>query len=73
MNDAERFVAKLLRAVIEAPPIILVDRPALLLPDLPYPPFLEDLAERLSDPLHECRILDYRWNAPLYPPRLAPR
>lgn len=76
LDYAERFIGKLLRAVIEAPPIILIDRPGLLLPDLDYPPFLEDLLDRLAEPLNQCRILDYRWNAPLYPPhlpRLAPR
>jgi len=76
LNPVERFVAKLLRAAIERPPIILIDRPALLLPDTHYPPFLSDLLERLSDHLNDCWILDYRWNEPLYPPRFlspAPR
>ncbi len=76
LNAVERCVAKLLRAAIERPPIILIDRPALLLPDTHYPPFLRDLLERLADHLNDCWILDYRWNEPLYPPRLpspAPR
>ena len=73
INHVERFVAKLLRSAIERPPIILIDRPALLLPDTHYPPFLGDLLERLSDQLNDCWILDYRWNEPLYPPPLAPR
>jgi len=73
LNHEERFVAKLLRAAIERPPIILIDRPALLLPDTHYPPFLQDLLQRLADHLNDCWILDYRWNAPLYPPSLAPR
>ena len=68
LNAVERFVAKLLRAAIEQPPIILIDRPALLLPDIHYPPFLFDLLERLSDHLNDCWILDYQWNEPLYPP-----
>ena len=72
INHAERFVAKLLRAAIERPPIILIDRPALLLPDVHYPAFLAALFERLADHLNDCWILDYRWNAPLYPPSLAP-
>jgi hypothetical protein len=73
LDHEERFVAKLLRAAIEQPPIILIDRPALLLPDTHYPPFLSDLLERLADHLNDCWILDYRWNVPLYPPSLAPR
>jgi len=69
LNHAERFVAKLLRALIAAPPVILVDRPGMLLPDLHYPPYLEDLLARLEDHPNDCWILDYRWNAPLYPSR----
>jgi ABC-type lipoprotein export system ATPase subunit len=65
----ERFVAKLLRAVIGRPPIILVDRPGMLLPDIPYPPYVIPLLERFSDALNDCWILDYRWNEPLYPTR----
>ncbi len=73
LNAMERCVAKLLRAAIEQPPIILIERPALLLPDTHYPPFLFDLLQRLSDHLNACWILDYRWNEPLYPPSLALR
>lgn len=73
LDHEERFVAKLLRAAIEQPPIILIDRPALLLPDTNYPHFLRDMLERLSDHLNDCWILDYRWNEPLYPPSPAPR
>ena len=73
LTHVERCVAKLLRAAIERPPIILIDRPALLLPDTHYPPFLADLLQRLAEHLNDCWILDYRWNAPLYPPSLARR
>jgi hypothetical protein len=73
LDHAERFVAKLLRAAIEPPPIILIDRPALLLPDLHYPTFLLDCLQRLEAHLNQCWILDYQWNAPLYPPSHAPR
>jgi ABC-type lipoprotein export system ATPase subunit len=69
LSSEERFVAKLLRAVISQPPVILVDRPGMLLPDIPYPPYLDALLERLADSLNDCWILDYRWNAPLYPTR----
>lgn len=72
LTHAERCVAKLLRTAIERPPIILIDRPALLLPDTHYPPFLIDLLGRLADHLNDCWILDYRWNEPLYPPPLPP-
>lgn len=69
LTCVERFVAKLLRAVILQPPIILIDRPALLLPDIHYPPFLEASLQALAGEYEDCRILDYAWNAPLYAPR----
>lgn len=69
LDCVERFVAKLLRACIRRAPIILVDRPALLLPDIHYPPFLEATLEALEGEYETCWIVDYAWNAPLYPPR----
>lgn len=62
----ERFVAKLLRAIVLSPPIILIDRPAQLLPDTNYPFFLNKLLLALDDRFEQCWILDYAWNAPLY-------
>ncbi len=69
LSCVERFTAKLLRAVMLQPPIILIDRPALLLPDIHYPPFLETTLQALAEDIDDCRILDYAWNAPLYAPR----
>lgn len=69
LSCVERFVGKLLRALILQPPIILIDRPALLLPDIHYPPFLETTLQALAGDFEDCRILDYAWNAPLYAPR----
>lgn len=66
LTCVERFAAKLLRAVILQPPIILLDRPALLLPDIHYPPYLETTLQALAKDCADCRILDYAWNAPLY-------
>src|SRR5258708_9555666 len=62
----ERFVAKLLRAMVLSPPIILIDRPAQLLPDTNYPFFLNKLLLALDGRFEPCWILDYAWNAPLY-------
>ena len=67
LSHAERYVAKLLRAAIGQPPIVLIDRPAMLLPDTHYPPFLFSLLEKLSEHLNDCWIVDYQWNQPLYP------
>ena len=69
IDHTERFVAKLLRALVLEPPIILIDRPAQLLPDTHYPPFLESILGRLEGRFAECWILDYAWNEPLYAPR----
>jgi ABC-type lipoprotein export system ATPase subunit len=69
LSHEERFVAKLLRAAIGRSPVVLVDRPGMLLPDLHYPPYLDALLNTLAGTLNACWILDYRWNAPLYPTR----
>jgi ABC-type lipoprotein export system ATPase subunit len=66
LNYEERFVAKLLRAIVLSPPIILIDRPAQLLPDTNYPFFLNRLLLALDGRFEQCWILDYAWNAPLY-------
>lgn len=65
----ERFVAKLLRAAVSRPELLLIDRPAMLLPDTRYPPFVDGLLKRMDSQLNDCWILDYRWNEPLYAPR----
>jgi ABC-type lipoprotein export system ATPase subunit len=62
----ERFVAKLLRAIVLTPPMILIDRPAQLLPDTNYPFFLNALLLALEGRFEQCWILDYAWNAALY-------
>lgn len=69
LNHEERFIAKLLRAVIRAPSIILIDRPALLLPDTHYPPFLAATLAPFENGMNQCWIVDYAWNEPLYAPR----
>jgi len=69
LSYEERFVAKLLRAVVMSPPMILIDRPAQLLPDTNYPFFLNKLLLALDGHFEQCWILDYAWNAPLYSSR----
>ncbi|HEX7812449.1 MAG TPA: hypothetical protein VF460_11115 [Burkholderiales bacterium] len=66
LSTEERFIAKLLRAVVLTPPIILIDRPAQLLPDTNYPFFLNRTLLALAGRFEQCLILDYAWNAPLY-------
>jgi ABC-type lipoprotein export system ATPase subunit len=69
LSYEERFVAKLLRAIVMSPPIILIDRPAQMLPDTNYPFFLNKLLLALDGHFEQCWILDYAWNAPLYSSR----
>ena len=69
LSYEERFVAKLLRAMVLTPPIIMIDRPAQLLPDTHYPFFLNRLLLALEGHFEQCWILDYAWNAPLYSSR----
>ncbi len=66
LSHAERFVAKLMRAVIGQPATLLIDRPAMLLPEVHYPPFLLALLEKLEAHLQACWIVDYQWNQVLY-------
>jgi predicted ABC-type transport system involved in lysophospholipase L1 biosynthesis ATPase subunit len=67
LGHEERFIAKLLRAVALGPPIILIDRPGRLLPDTYYPPFVDATLAALHGRFEQCWIVDYQWNAPLYP------
>ena len=66
LSHTERFVAKLLRAAIARPPILLIDRPAMLLPEVNYPPVMIGLLKRLESQLDTCWIIDYQWNRVLY-------
>jgi predicted ABC-type transport system involved in lysophospholipase L1 biosynthesis ATPase subunit len=67
LGHEERFIAKLVRAVVLGPPIILIDRPGRLLPDTYYPPFVDATLAALHGRFEQCWIVDYEWNAPLYP------
>lgn len=69
LTHAERFQVKLLRAVAAAPALVVIERPGYLLPDTHYPPFVEAALAALRDHFGECTIIDYTWNAPLYPAR----
>lgn len=66
LTRQERFVTKLARAILQSPPIIVVDRPALQLPDIRYPLFLDDLLAALAGEYARCCIVDYEWNEHLY-------
>jgi predicted ABC-type transport system involved in lysophospholipase L1 biosynthesis ATPase subunit len=69
LTHAERFQVKLLRAVAAAPALVVIERPGYLLPDTHYPPFIDAALAALRDRFGDCTIIDYAWNAPLYPAR----
>jgi hypothetical protein len=65
MTAAQRFVAKLARALILRRPRLVIDRPGAMLYDVPYPAFLRQLAGQPNlDGTWE--IFDFGWNQPLY-------
>jgi hypothetical protein len=68
LTPEDRFVAVLLQ-ILAKPPVgeWLLDRPALLLPNVHYPVHLAELLGRLKPHFQACTIVDYAWNAPLYP------
>jgi predicted ABC-type transport system involved in lysophospholipase L1 biosynthesis ATPase subunit len=67
LTHEERFQVKLLRAVAGAPALVVIERPGYLLPDTHYPPFVAAALAALQGRYGECTIIDYAWNAPLYP------
>lgn len=66
LTPTQRFAVKMARAIVQSRPLLVIDRPALLLPDSPYPTLLANLLHSLSDALPDYLILDYDWNKPLY-------
>jgi predicted ABC-type transport system involved in lysophospholipase L1 biosynthesis ATPase subunit len=66
MNPAERFVAKLGRALILKRPRLVIERPGAMLYDIPYPAFLRQLAARVAESPAEWEVFDFDWNRPLY-------
>jgi ABC-type lipoprotein export system ATPase subunit len=69
LSSHERFLAKLARALIQPQPIIILERPGLLLPDTHYPAFIDATLMAVEDLFERCWIVDYPWNEPLYAPR----
>jgi ABC-type lipoprotein export system ATPase subunit len=65
MSPAQRFIAKLARALILRRPRLVIDRPGAMLYDVPYPEFIQQLAARES--MSGCwEIFDFSWNQVLY-------
>jgi ABC-type arginine transport system ATPase subunit len=66
LSPAQRFVAKLARALILGRPRLVIDRPGAMLYDVAYPQFLQQLAAR-CDAVPTWEIYDFDWNQALYP------
>jgi ABC-type sugar transport system ATPase subunit len=65
MTPAQRFVAKLARALILNRPRLIIDRPGAMLYDVPYPEFIQQLAAQ--DTMRGIwEIFDFSWNRVLY-------
>jgi ABC-type sugar transport system ATPase subunit len=65
MTPAQRFVTKLARACMLKRPRLVIDRPAAMLYDVPYPAFIEQLAAQASM-TGTWEIYDFNWNQVLY-------
>jgi ABC-type polar amino acid transport system ATPase subunit len=65
MTPAQRFVAKLARALILKRPRLVIDRPGVMLYDVPYPAFIRQLASQ-SEMANTWEIFDFSWNQALY-------
>jgi ABC-type polar amino acid transport system ATPase subunit len=65
MTPAQRFVAKLARALILNRTRLVIDRPGAMLYDVPYPEFIRQLADR-SGMTGTWDIYDFSWNQALY-------
>jgi len=66
MSPTERFVTKLARALILNRSRLVIEQPAAMLYDIPYPVFLRQLASRMTAVSSEWEVFDYAWNRPLY-------
>jgi hypothetical protein len=65
MTPAQRFVAKLARALILKRPRLVIDRPGAMLYDVPYPAFIQQLAAQ-DNMSGIWEIFDFSWNQVLY-------
>ena len=65
MTPAQRFVAKLARALILKRPRLVIDRPGAMLYDVPYPDFIRQLAAQ-AEMTGTWEVYDFSWNQVLY-------
>lgn len=61
LTDEQRFRVMLLRAVMVAEAVIVIDRPFKLLPELQDSRFIFDSLKIIDDLYDSCHIFDYIW------------
>jgi ABC-type Na+ transport system ATPase subunit NatA len=66
LSYSQRFAVKMARAIMLKRQLIVIDRPALLLPDVFYPQILRSTLACLLHEACEYVIIDYSWYTPLY-------
>ena len=66
MTPAERFVAKIARALILNRQRLIIERPGSMLYDIPYPAFLRELSKRIDEGPARWEVFDFEWNKILY-------
>jgi ABC-type lipoprotein export system ATPase subunit len=64
--EVQRFCVMVLRAVMVENPVIVIDRPFKIMPDLDDTRFIRDVLTSVDDLYQECHIFDYIWNEERY-------
>ena len=66
LNMTQRFAVKMARAIMLRRPLVAIDRPALMLADVPYPDVLRAMLGCLQHEHSDHRVVDYVWNQSIY-------
>ncbi|WP_124950041.1 hypothetical protein [Sulfuriferula thiophila] len=66
LNMTQRFAVKMARAIMLRRPLVAIDRPALMLADVPYPHVLRTMLGCLQHEHSDHRVVDYVWNQSIY-------
>ena len=66
LNHEERFCVMLIRAVMVADAVVVIDRPFQILSDLQDARFIHDALKKVEDSYRESHIFDYSWNIQRY-------
>lgn len=64
--EEQRFCVMVLRAVMVEDPVVVIDRPFKIMPDLDDTRFIRKVLTSVDDLFQECHIFDYLWNEERY-------